>query len=201
MWRFGGLMALDITDPETRAISCALGEGGTPLLDYAHHPVASAAGLALVGEGRGPGVSRLRRQSHPEFQGPRHGDGRGPGAPARADELAVPTQGNAGDSLTHYAQAAGLSVVVAMPGDTPAPILGNVAAAAYRHPDRVALELIGPTIREAGALLKEKYLPQGLLLRGHLPGARLAHRRQEVAGPGTGRARTRRDELVACPTQ
>src|SRR6185436_12672588 len=75
--------------------------------------------------------------------------------------LAVPTQGNAGDSLVHYALAAGLSVVVAMPPDTPAPILGNVAAAAHRYPDRVKLELVGPTIREAGALLKEKYLPQG----------------------------------------
>ena len=46
--------------------------------------------------------------------------------------LAVPTQGNAGDSLARYALAAGLSVAVAMPDDTPAPILGNVAAAAFR---------------------------------------------------------------------
>lgn len=45
--------------------------------------------------------------------------------------LAVPTQGNAGDSLT--------------------PILGNVTAA-LRYPDRVGLELVGPTLREAGAL-------------------------------------------------
>lgn len=57
--------------------------------------------------------------------------------------------------------AAGLSVVVAMPEDTPAPILGNVAAAAHLYPDRVKLELVGPTIREAAAYLKEHYLPQG----------------------------------------
>ena len=48
-----------------------------------------------------------------------------------------------------------------MPDDTPMPILGNVAAAARRYPDRVKLELIGPTIREAGAYLKEHYIPQG----------------------------------------
>ena len=42
-----------------------------------------------------------------------------------------------------------------------APILGNVAAAAHAHPGRVILELVGPTIREAGALLRERYLPQG----------------------------------------
>ena len=71
-------------------------------------------------------------------------------------KLAVPTQGNAGDSL-----AAGLLVEVAMPDDTPMPILGNVAAAARRYPDRVELELVGPTIREAGAYLKKHYIPQG----------------------------------------
>ena len=35
------------------------------------------------------------------------------------------------------------------------------AGLANRVPDRVLLELVGPTIREAGALLKEQYLPQG----------------------------------------
>src|SRR3546814_9415850 len=75
--------------------------------------------------------------------------------------LAVPTQGNAGDSLVRYALAGGLSVVVALPDDTPMPIQGNVAAAALRHPDRVTLEFAGPTIRESGALLKEQSIPHG----------------------------------------
>ena len=49
-------------------------------------------------------------------------------------KLAVPTQGNAGDSLCAYAEAAGMSAVVAMPDDTPLPIMGRVATlAAYRH--------------------------------------------------------------------
>ena len=74
--------------------------------------------------------------------------------------MAVPTQGNAGDSLCCYAQAAGIKVVVAMPDDTPEPIIGSVAAAAFRNQD-VSLELVTGTIREAGLLLKANYLPKG----------------------------------------
>src|SRR6476659_5137668 len=155
MWRFGALMALDANDPVDAAHLVPLGEGATPLLDYAWHPVAAAArvqlqlkdeGKAHAGYGANPTQSfKDRGMAMVAAQARRLG----------LTKLAVPTQGNAGDSLVHYALAAGLSVVVAMPGDTPAPILGNVAAAALRHPDRVTLELVGPTIREAGALLKE----------------------------------------------
>ncbi len=158
MWRFGALMALDVRDPRDAAHIVALGEGGTPTLDYADHPVARAAGLklGLKEEGRAhDGFGANPTQSFKD---------RGMAmvvAQARRlglTRLAVPTQGNAGDSLVHYALAAGLSVVVAMPEDTPAPILGNVAAAAHRFPGRVTLELVGPTIREAAAFLKEHYI-------------------------------------------
>jgi threonine synthase len=44
MWRFGALMALDVRDPRDAAHIVALGEGGTPVLDYGEHPVARAAG-------------------------------------------------------------------------------------------------------------------------------------------------------------
>ena len=37
MWRFGALMALDIRDPRDAAHIVALGEGGTPVLDYSEH--------------------------------------------------------------------------------------------------------------------------------------------------------------------
>jgi threonine synthase len=47
MWRFGGLMALDIRDPADAAYIVPLGEGATPLLELADHPVAQAAGLWL----------------------------------------------------------------------------------------------------------------------------------------------------------
>ena len=161
LWRFGALMALDIADPEDARHIVALGEGHTPLLDYRDHPLAQAAGLALqvkeegkahAGYGANPTQSfKDRGMAMVAAQARRLG----------LTKLAVPTQGNAGDSLTRYALAGDLSVVVAMPDDTPMPILGNVAAAARRYPDRVKLELIGPTIREAGAYLKEHYIPQG----------------------------------------
>jgi threonine synthase len=75
-------------------------------------------------------------------------------------KLAVPTQGNAGDSMCEYANAAGMEAVVAMPDNTPMPILGRVAALASQS-ERFNLELVTGTIREAGALLKEKWLDRG----------------------------------------
>src|SRR5688572_12519664 len=47
MWRFGALMALDASDPEDARHIVPLGEGHTPLLDYAAHPVACSGGLRL----------------------------------------------------------------------------------------------------------------------------------------------------------
>ena len=119
--------------------------------------------------------------------------------------LAVPTQGNAGDSLTHYALAGGLSVVVAMPPDTPMPILGNVAAAAQRFPDQVKLELVGPTIREAGALLKEKYIPLGYFSVATFqePGWRIEGKKTlglELAEPAPGETRWSLPDVVIYPT-
>jgi threonine synthase len=75
-------------------------------------------------------------------------------------KLAVPTQGNSGDSLCEYADAAGMSAVIAMPKDTPMPILGRVAALAQAS-DRFHLQLVDGTIREAGNLLKKEWIPNG----------------------------------------
>ena len=66
MWRFGALMALDIRDPCDAVHIVALGEGGTPTLDYSEHPVARAAGLqlGLKDEGRAhPGFGANPTQS------------------------------------------------------------------------------------------------------------------------------------------
>ena len=79
---------------------------------------------------------------------------------AGIDKLAVPTQGNAGDSMCEYVLAAGMQAVVAMPDNTPAPILDRVAQLA-RDSDLFDLELVTGTIREAGALLKDKWLNKG----------------------------------------
>lgn len=204
MWRFGALMALDIDDPRDAAHVVALGEGHTPLLDYGWHPLARSAGLALQlkDEGRAhPGHGANPTQSFKD---------RGMAmvaAQARRlglSKLAVPTQGNAGDSLVRYALAGGLSVVVAMPDDTPMPILGNVAAAAHRHPDRVRLELAGPTIRESGALLKEKYLPHGWFSVATFqePGWRIEGKKSlglEIAEPAPGTTRWTLPDAVIYP--
>ncbi|HET9031686.1 MAG TPA: threonine synthase [Dokdonella sp.] len=205
MWRFGGLMALDVTDANDARHIVSLGEGATPLLDYSRHPLAKKAGieLALKEEGKAhPGFGANPTQSFKD---------RGMAmvvAQARRlglQRLAVPTQGNAGDSLTRYAQAAGLSVVVAMPDDTPTPILGNVAAAAFRYPDQVILELIGPTIREAGALLKEKYIARGWFSVATFqePGWRIEGKKSlglELAEPAAGESQWSLPDVVIYPT-
>ncbi len=205
MWRFGALLALDVANQDDARHIVALGEGHTPLLDYAWHPIARTAGLRLQlkDEGRAhPGFGANPTQSFKD---------RGMAmvvAQARRlglTKLAVPTQGNAGDSLVRYALAGGLSVVVAMPEDTPLPILGSVAAAALRHPERVRLELAGPTIRESGALLKERYIPQGWFSVATFqePGWRIEGKKTlglELAEPLPGESRWSLPDAVIYPT-
>ena len=205
MWRFGSLMALDTRDPDDAGHLVSLGEGATPLLDYRDHPVAAKAGLQLEvkDEGRAhPGFGANPTQSFKD---------RGMAmvaAQARRlglTKLAVPTQGNAGDSLVRYALAGGLTVAVAMPDDTPLPILGSVAAAARRFPDRVTLELVGPTIREAGAYLKEHYIPRGYFSVATFqePGWRIEGKKSlglELAEPRDGAARWSLPDAVVYPT-
>ncbi len=205
MWRFGALMALDVRDPRDAAHIVALGEGFTPVLDYSSHPVASAAGLRLGVKDEGRAHAGFGANPTQSFKD------RGMAmvvAQARRlglTRLAVPTQGNAGDSLVHYALAAGLSVVVAMPEDTPAPILGNVAAAAHRYPERVRLELVGPTIREAAAFLKEHYVSQGWFSVATFqePGWRIEGKKSvglELAEPAPGHTRWSLPDAVIYPT-
>lgn len=205
LWRFGALMALDIADPEDAAHIVPLGEGATPLLPQPDDALAKSAGfeLAIKDEGRAqPGFGANPTQSFKD---------RGMAmvvAQARRlglKRLAVPTQGNAGDSLVRYALAGGLEVVVAMPPDTPAPILGNVAAAAHRYPDRVRLKLVGPTIREAGQHLKDHYLAQGWFSVATFqePGWRIEGKKSlglELAEPAPGDTRWALPDVVVYPT-
>lgn len=205
LWKFGALLALDIDDPDDARHIVSLGEGATSLLDYRDHPIARAAGLDLRVKEEGkayPGFGANPTQSFKD---------RGMAmvvAQARRlglTRLAVPTQGNAGDSLTRYALAAGLDVVVAMPDDTPLPILGSVAAAARRFPERVQLELVGPTIREAGAYLKQHYVPQGYFSVATFqePGWRIEGKKTlglELAEPAPGETRWSLPDAVIYPT-
>jgi len=160
LWRFGGLLPLDINDDGDRPHIFPLREGHTPVLDFNDHPLARKAGfsLGLKDEGKAhPGFGANPTQSFKDrgmaiTVSMAHWHG--------LEKLAVPTQGNAGDSLCHYADAAGMSAVVAMPKDTPMPILGRIAALAHAS-DRFHLELVDGSIREAGELLKRDWIPKG----------------------------------------
>ena len=160
LWRFGGLLPLDIADPDDRRHIVSLGEGGTPSLAYDH-----------------PWAERLRCRIEVKDEGkPYRGFGANPTlsfkdrgmavtvSMARAlglSRLAVPTQGNAGDSLAEYAVAAGIEAVIVMSPDTDLPVLGKVAAYARLHPDRVTLELVPGTIIDCGKRVREEYVPRG----------------------------------------
>jgi threonine synthase len=160
MWRFGGLLPLDINDLEDAKHIVNLGEGHTPVLDYSDHPAAQAGGFTLGVKDEGnahPGFGANPTQSFKD-----RGMTMTIAMARRAgiEKLAVPTQGNAGDSLCEYVQAAGMKAVVAMPDNTPMPILGRVAALANGS-DNFDLELVSGTIREAGELLKKDWIPKG----------------------------------------
>jgi threonine synthase len=205
MWRFGALLALDIDDPADAAHIVTLGEGSTPLLDYSDDESVRGSGLRLqlkdegrahAGYGANPtGSFKDRGMAMVASQARRLGLRR----------LSVPTQGNAGDSLVRYALASDLSVAVAMPASTPLPILGSVAAAALQYPQRIALELAGPTIREAGAFLKQHYLPQGYFSVATFqePGWRIEGKKTlglELAEPAAGDTRWSVPDAVIYPT-
>jgi threonine synthase len=160
MWRFGALMPLNISNDAERSNIISLGEGYTPLIPLPEFALAKKLGFKLYLKDEG--------QPHPGY-------GKNPTASFKdrgmsvvvsmakklgLQQLAVPTQGNAGDSLTEYALEAGIEIAVAMPDDTPMPILGRVAAMEKLH-SKVHLELVQGTIRDAGELLKEKYISKG----------------------------------------
>ncbi|MFO0957735.1 MAG: threonine synthase [Isosphaeraceae bacterium] len=160
LWRFGGLLPLDPADPHDARSIVSLGEGYTPEIPY-ETSLSRSVGFRLFvkdegkpypGYGANPTLSFKDRGMVMTV------------SMARAlgiDRLAVPTQGNAGDSLARYAVAAGIEAVVVMSPDTDLPVLGSVAAISARHPNRVKLELVEGTILECGRRVREQYVPAG----------------------------------------
>jgi threonine synthase len=204
MWRFGGLLPLDSGDANDRKFITTLGEGHTPLLQYDDHELALKArfslhikdeGKAHPGWGANPTQSFKDRGMAMTVSMARwHGVGK----------LAVPTQGNAGDSLCAYADAAGISAVIAMPNDTPMPIMGRVAAMAHGS-DQFYLERTDGTIREAGELLKREWIPQGWFSVATFqePGWRIEGKKTlglELAEPGTPGGQWSLPDVVIYPT-
>ena len=158
MWRFGPLLPFDVASQKDKI--CSLNEGHTPFINIDDYPFCQENALSVFvkdegqpyqGYGANPtGSFKDRGMSMVATMAKHYG----------LDKLAVPTQGNAGDSLTEYGVNFGLDVAVIMPDDTPMPIMGKVAAYAMQYPG-ISIELVQGTIREAGALMKEKYLNQG----------------------------------------
>jgi threonine synthase len=204
LWRFGALLPLDIRNPDDRRHIVTLGEGNTPLREYADHPLARKVGfrLQMKDEGKAePGYGANPTQSFKD---------RGMAMAASmarrfgVTKLVVPTQGNAGDSLVEYAVAAGLEVAVIMPNDTPMPIQGRVAALALRGIG-VELELVDGTIREAGARMRERYLPRGYfnVATFQEPGWRIEGKKTlglELAEPAPGDQCWRIPDVIVYPT-
>jgi threonine synthase len=161
LWRFGALLPLDIDRAEDRAHITTLGEGHTPCRSYSHLLVEQlGCRLEVKDEGRPyPGFGANPTLSFKD---------RGMAmtvSMARAlglARLAVPTQGNAGDSLARYAIAAGLEAAIVMSPDTDLAVLGSVAALAQLFPDRVTLDLVKGTIIDCGKRVREHYVPQGV---------------------------------------
>lgn len=158
MWRFGPLMPFDITAQSNKV--CSLGEGATPIIDITDYDICKSLGLnvyikdegqAYKGYGSNPTASfKDRGMSLVSTMAKHYG----------LDKLVVPTQGNAGDSLSEYGINFGQDVTVIMPDDTPMPIMGKVAAYSVIH-QGIDIQLVKGTIREAAIKMKEMYLPHG----------------------------------------
>ena len=136
IWRYAEV--LPVRDPEHRI---SLGEGFTPLLDAPR--LADELGLERVwvkDEGQNPTGSFKARGLAV--------------AVGRASELgmtavALPSAGNAGSAAAAYAAAADLPAHVAVPKDTPAPIVAEIRALG------ADLELVDGLITDAGARIAE----------------------------------------------
>lgn len=204
MWRFGAVMPLDAGDPDQRRRIVTLGEGHTPEIDFSAHPLAGQVGFSLRVKDEGkahPGFGANPTQSFKD---------RGMAmtvSMARAlgiEKLAVPTQGNAGDSLAVYAAETGLGAVVAMPNDTPMPIKGGVAALAHEHED-IHLVTTEGTIREANELLERDWISRGWFSAATFrePGWRIEGKKTlgfELAEPATPGEAWSLPDVVIYPT-
>jgi threonine synthase len=160
LWRFGGLLPLDINDADDSRHIVSLGEGFTPALPYSH-PLAAQVGFRLEVKDEG--------RHHPGFGANPTLSFKDRGmamtvSMARAvgiTRLALPTQGNAGDALAEYAVAGKFRAAIVMSPETDLPVLGKVAAYHQLYPDHVQLELVAGTIIDCGRRVREHHVPRG----------------------------------------
>jgi threonine synthase len=160
LWRFGGLLPLDIDHAGDRAHIVNLGEGHTPSRSYPH-PLAERLGCRLEVKDEGKPYAGFGANPTLSFKDRGMAMTVSLARSLGLARLAVPTQGNAGDSLAQYAVAAGLEAAVVMSPDTDLPVLGRVAALARLFPDRVKLDLVDGTIVDCAKRIREYYVPLG----------------------------------------
>ena len=153
LWRFAGLLPIS-------SGFISHGEGFTPLLDYSDNKLAKQLGFQLFIKDEGKGHAGFGQNPTLSFKDRGMAVVINMAKYFKLNKLAVPTQGNAGDSLAYYANKMNLTAAIIMPDDTPAPIQGSVAALAFHNP-KIQLDMVKGTIKEAGLLMKEKYLPNG----------------------------------------
>lgn len=204
LWRFGALLPLDIANSADRSHIVTLGEGHTPLREYPDHPLARQIGFRLQVKDEGKAVPGYGANPTQSFKDRGMAMAVSMARRFGLRKLVVPTQGNAGDSLVEYALAGGLEAAVIMPRDTPMPIQGRVAALAMRGP-QVVLELVEGTIREAGARMRERYLPRGYfnVATFQEPGWRIEGKKTlglELAEPAPGERHWRVPDAIVYPT-
>jgi threonine synthase len=207
LWRFGGLLPLDINNPVDRRHVVSLGEGCTPCLRYVH-PLAEKLGCQL--EMKDEGKHHRGFGGNPTLSFKDRGMAMTV-AMARSlglSKLAVPTQGNAGDSLAEYAVAAGIEVVIVMAPETDLPVLGKVAAYARLYPENVKLEIVPGTIIDCGKRVREEYVPRGYFSVATFqePGWRTEGKKTlglemaEPAGDDLAKGRWRLPDVIVYPT-
>ncbi|MEJ2678743.1 MAG: threonine synthase [Gemmatimonadota bacterium] len=186
MWRYAEV--LPVHDPAYRI---TLGEGFTPMLDAPR--LAAALGVRKVwvkDEGQNPTGS---------FKARGLGMAVARAAEQGVEELCIPSAGNAGSAAAAYAAAAGLPVHIAVPEDTPRPIVQEIRALG------ADLQLVKGLITDAGAriaagarehgwfdlsTLKEPYRVEGKKTMGYEVFEQLGNRLPDVivypTGGGTG---------------
>jgi threonine synthase len=124
-----------------------LGEGGTPLLpSRAIGPALGLSRLSFKDESGNPTLSFKARGLAVAIHRARA---------LGARHVALPSAGNAGSATAAYAAAAGLPCTVAMPADTPDPIVDECHAYGAR------VELVEGTIADAGAWIRERSEAEG----------------------------------------
>ncbi|HLG18645.1 MAG TPA: threonine synthase [Bdellovibrionota bacterium] len=203
MWRFGALLPLDIDDFQDRKSTVSLGEGYTPLLDYSDHSAANQIGFRLEIKEEGRPYDGFGANPTQSFKDRGISIVVSMAKKLGLQKLAIPTQGNAGDSLAEYALRAELEAAVVMPSDTPAPILNKVSGYATTH-SNIHLDVVKGTIREAELLVKEKYLPLGYFSVATFqePGWRIEGKKTmglELAEPGPGKTEWKLPDVIVYP--